>query len=171
MADASNGTLCPSCGELIPAGAAGCSRCGYDTRQGPARASPVHPGGNPYAPATGGGVFIRHPDLDQPIWQETAFKVVAIVILVEGILEVLLGVIALAKSGGGGGSVGHGALMTMVGIGLLAEWSWASLALKIACWVNLVLGAGITLIGLFMISSGPLGWLVAGVRAVFLGMY
>lgn len=122
---------------------------------------------------TGGGVFIRQPDADKPTWQETAFKVVAYVILAEGILELLIGAIVLAKSSGasGGSSVGHGALMTLVGAGLLAEWSWASLALKIACWVNLVFGVGLFLGGLFMASGTPLGWLVAAVAALFVGMY
>lgn len=175
MAD---GTLCPSCGELIPAGASGCSRCGYETRTGtslPAQThhSPVASAANPYAvpyPAA-----VTQPTAYVPDWQETAFKVMAIVILVDGILELVCGLILIigSKGGAGGSLIGHGSLMTAIGAGLLLEYPFASTAVKITCWVNLFLAAGLLLGGMGLMLSGQalIGLAVLGGTAVFGGLY
>ncbi|HLK16702.1 MAG TPA: hypothetical protein VKT78_17985 [Fimbriimonadaceae bacterium] len=158
MADPSDGSLCPSCGEFIPAAAPRCSRCGFETRPAPAPVGPLPPG-NPYGPTSGGAVFIRHPDADKPIWQDAAFRVMAYVVLIDGILELVSGIITLIVAKGsdnGGPLVGHGALVTLVGVGLLAEWPWASLAIKICCWVNLVVAVGMLLVGGVVARAFPL---------------
>ncbi|MHB8634997.1 MAG: hypothetical protein ACYC96_00830 [Fimbriimonadaceae bacterium] len=172
MSDTAGGTLCPSCGELVPAATPRCGRCGFDVT--PARPAPSSATGKLLGPATGSGVFIRHPDEDKPTWQETAFKIMAIAILIEGIVELIGGAIALAVTKGddGGSLVGHGCLITLIGVGLLAEWPWASLAIKIACWVNLFIAACLIITGGAMVRLSPMiGLVVIAVSAAFAGLY
>ena len=119
-------------------------------------------------------MYVRNPGPDLVIWQETAFKAMAIVILVDGILELITGIVGMTSSKGaaGGSLIGHGAIMVAVGAGLLLEYDWASLIVKIICWINLVVAGGIIIGSLMLMGASILaGVALLLVALIFGGIY
>ncbi len=175
--------LCPSCGDLIAADAPGCRRCGYDTTAGPAPGPAAAPQPQPHVPPANASpysaayaqsrVFTHNPADDRASWQEVAIKIMAVLFIVHGALDCLVGVITVAKYGTTAGfGIGYGAVSLLIGIGLLAEWELASIALKIYCWLSILGFAGGIILFLGIAMSGfTLGWLGVLIFGIFLGLY
>jgi hypothetical protein len=118
-------------------------------------------------------VFTHNPADDRLSWQEVAFKVMAVIFIVEGALECLAGIATVAKFGSSSGfGIGYGAVSLMIGIGLLMEWEAASIALKLYCWVSILGFAGGILMSLSVVMAGvTVGWLGIFIFGLFLGLY
>lgn len=109
------------------------------------------------------------------MWQEAAFRVMAYLLIVEGVLEVIGAIVAFISAHGsdGGSALAHGLIMGLVGVGMLQEWSWASLFVRIMCWVNLIVAVGFAIAGIgFLTGHNPLwGALILGAAVSFGGLY
>lgn len=154
---------CPGCGKSLLDGAAMCQFCGTDLKTG-ARAA-VAPGRPAGGPVSGGGVVLIDPQKikqnNKLSFEEKGYITISVLMIINGIA--LVAAAMLLDLGPFKTYVGViGSTYLILGIGLIAQQTWAQFITKWCAVLGVVAGLGNMLIGTLYLSRGQFGTFLGG---------
>lgn len=149
---------CPRCGQTLPGWAEACQFCGTTITRGFVRPVDMH----------------QYRRRDLPTWREASYIVVSILIIAQGIFQLLLAFNVIqnpAYALGGGTFMGLlGSGQCILGVGMLFYQTWAQFIMKWVCVVALF-GHGLSVLMAMMLLSNPhFGWPTLLERVLYLGL-